>query len=296
MTLNQAVEAFKTDQMIKGNSNITITNYMRFLGYFIDYMGSDLPLDKISVNDLKNYYLSYLNRCLSTVTIQTYVRAVRVFFSWCYHEGYIRDNLSDKFRLPKARKNVIDVLTDEEINRLLSCFNINSFIGLRNLCIVVLMLDSGLRLHETVTLKFSSVHLAEGYIIVLGKGNKERFVPIGLYSKKYLLKYISSFSFCSLETPLFLKNTLTPISDITVKQLFRKLKKRASIPRLKPHLLRHTFATRYLEGGGDIYSLQMILGHTSLEMVKRYVHFIPSKIAVNFSNFSPVDNVKKKRL
>lgn len=93
---------------------------------------------------------------------------------------------------------------------------------------------------------------------------------------------------------LFVKDDLTPIKQNTVKQMFRKLKVSADIPRLHPHLLRHTFATRYLEAGGDIYSLQSILGHTSLEMVKKYVHLIPSKTVVNFDVFSPLDNALKK--
>ena len=128
------------------------------------------------------------------------------------------------------------------------------------------------------------------------KGNKERYVPIGFQTKKYLLRYsiLCGYS-VSDKTPFFEKDDLTPLKITTVKQLFRKLKKQSQIQRLKPHLLRHTFATRYLENGGDIYSLQMILGHTSLEMVKKYVHFIPKKTAMNFSSYSPIDNLKQKR-
>jgi len=88
-------------------------------------------------------------------------------------------------------------------------------------------------------------------------------------------------------TPLFVKDTLIPLQQSTVKDLFRKLKVRAGIPRLRPHLLRHSFATRYLENGGDIYSLQQILGHTSFEMVKKYVHLIPSKTVSAFPSFRP---------
>ena len=166
--------------------------------------------------------------------------------------------------------------------------------SVRNYCIVALMLDSGLRLNEVVTLRRDKIHIAEGYAIVNGKGNKERFVPLGLNSKRALLRYCSIVPATNIETPLFVKDTLIPINQSTVKQLFRRLKVQADIPRLHPHLLRHSFATRYLENGGDIYSLQLILGHTSLEMVKKYVHLIPSKTVVNFAFLSPLDNALKK--
>lgn len=294
MTIHQGVEAFKIEQQIRGNSKATITNYERILGYFIKYIGKDTRLDEIGLNDLRGYYLSLTEKDISTVTVQTYIRGLRAFLSWCWQEEYIADNLPAKFKLPKAKRHVIDVLTDDEIGQLLKYFNTSEFIGLRNMCIILLMLDSGLRLNEAVMLKISSLHIAEGYIIVTGKGNKERYVPLGLQTKKYLLKYSIYRTSLSMETPLFVKDTFRPIETSTVKQLFRKLKKRTGIARLKPHLLRHTFATRYLENGGDIYSLQMILGHTSLEMVKKYVHFIPSKTVMNFSVYSPIDNIKKK--
>jgi len=115
-----------------------------------------------------------------------------------------------------------------------------------------------------------------------------------LNSKRALLRYCSIVPATNIETPLFVKDTLIPINQSTVKQLFRRLKVQADISRLHPHLLRHSFATRYLENGGDIYSLQLILGHTSLEMVKKYVHLIPSKTVVNFAFLSPLDNALKK--
>jgi site-specific recombinase XerD len=169
--------------------------------------------------------------------------------------------------------------------------------GARNYAICALMIDSGLRLNEVVTLESDNVHIAEGYCIVNGKGNKQRIVPLGLQSKRALIRYTGRMPQCSMKTLFVQKDTLIPLKQSTVKQLFRKLKTRANIPRLRPHLLRHSFATRYLGNGGDIYSLQQILGHTSLEMVKRYVHLIPSKLVVCHSQFSPLDilikNTKK---
>ena len=204
------------------------------------------------------------------------------------------ENIPARFKLPKAQRKTIDVLTDDEVKRLFACFNLRTMTGARNYAICALMLDSGLRLNEVVTLESGGVHIAEGYAIVNGKGNKQRIVPLGLHSKRALIRYMGRVPAVEQKTPLFVKDTLIPLQQSTIKQLFRKLKTRAGIPRLRPHLLRHSFATRYLENGGDIYSLQQILGHTSLEMVKRYVHLIPRKTVVCFPQFSPLDNLAKK--
>ena len=153
------------------------------------------------------------------------------------------------------------------------------------------MLNSGLRLHEVVTLTLDHLHLPEGYLIVDGKGNKQWLVPIGLHTRKVLFRYLSRRPGCAPADRVFLMSSLEPITDNTVRQMFRKLKQRAAIPRLRAHLLRHTFATRYLENGGDMYALQQILGHTSLEMVKKYVHSIPQKTVPGFPRFSPLDNL-----
>lgn len=133
--------------------------------------------------------------------------------------------MSARFRLPKARRPVVDVLTDDEVRRLLSCFSPRSTLQLRDLCLCSLMLDSGLRRHEAAFLSLDGLHLAEGYAVVTGKGNKQRFVPLGLYTRQF--------------------------------------------------------------------SLQQILGHTSLEMVKRYVHLIPGKKVSTFTAYSLLDNLRR---
>lgn len=292
MTLENAITEFLIEQQIRGNSKNTVLYYSRCLGFFAEYNNNlSRSVSSFTVSDCKIYLLHLKTKDITTNTIQTYIRALRVFFSWCFSEGYIDCNISEQFRLPKAKRKTIDILTDEEIKRLFSCLNGRDFYSVRNYCIIALMLDSGLRLNEVVTLERDKVHIVEGYVIVNGKGNKERIVPLGLNSKKALLRYISFIPNFYKQTPLFIKDTLTPLQQSTVKQLFRRLKVKASIPRLRPHLLRHTFATRYLENGGDIYSLQLILGHTSLEMVKKYIHLTTSKTAVNFCNYSPLDKV-----
>ena len=293
MTLQAAIDEFLIEQQIRGNSPKTVSYYAFSLDLYVRFAGADTPLQEITLNGLRSFYLALSSRPITTTTIQTYIRALRSFLSWCYAEGYILVNLSDKFRLPKAQKKTVDVLTDAEIRRLLSCFHPRQLLSLRNACMVSLMLDSGLRLHEVVTLSLAHVHAAEGFVIVDGKGNKQRVVPLGLSTRKLLSRYLARRPACSRSDRVFLLSNWEPVSDVTIRQLFRKLKRESGIPRLHPHLLRHTFATRYLENGGDMYALQQILGHTSLEMVKRYVHSTTRKTVPNFPKYSPLDNLKR---
>ena len=106
-------------------------------------------------------------------------------------------------------------------------------------------------------------------------------------------RYLDRRPACAHSDRVFLLSHLEPVTDVTIRQLFRKLKQGSGIPRLRPHLPRHTFATRYLENGGDMYTLQQILGHTSLEMVKRHVHSTTRNVLPNFPKYSPLDNLKR---
>lgn len=206
------------------------------------------------LSDLQNYYLSVSSRSVSSVTVQTYMRAVRCFFSWAYREGYLRSDLVSSFRLPKARRKVFDVLTDDEVKKLLFVLRQQSDSALRDRdsCICLLMLDSGLRLGEVLGLKYGSLHLEEGYISVLGKGDKERYVPVGQHTKKEFMRYLFTRIGCASKCSLFEKSKEIPLTEGAVRSLFRRLKRMTGIERLHPHLLRHTFATRYLENGGDL--------------------------------------------
>ena len=112
---------------------------------------------------------------------------MRAFLTWCFSEEYLSESIPARFKLPKAQRKTIDVLTDDEVRRLFACFDLQTMVGARNYAMCALMLDSGLRLNEAVSLERSSVHVAAGYAIVNGKGNKQRAVPLGLQSKRALI-------------------------------------------------------------------------------------------------------------
>ena len=292
MKLSQAIDEYLLDHQLSGHSPATVRYYRQNLVWFLDFLG-DSDMAAVTLSRAREYVLSLRERNISSVSLQTYVRALRGFLAWCYAEGRTPENIPQKLKLPKAVRKAVDVLTDAECERLLSCIDTRKFLGLRDMAAVLLMLDSGMRVSEVLRLEYGKIHLEAGYLIALGKGGRERFVPLGLHTQKCLLRYLSRLPPMSPEGRIVVKEQLTPANYTTLRDLFGRLKKRSGIPRLRPHLLRHTFATRYLALGGDVYRLQAILGHTPLEMTKRYTHLTPAETTVSFRRFSPVDNLKK---
>ena len=295
MKLNAAIEDFILEQRVRGNSSATVSYYRNVLTYFLEFAGN-VDITELTLQLCREYYIYLADDDINSVSVQSYVRGLRAFLRWLYDFEHIDQNICAKFKLPKATRKVIDILTEDEIRLLLDSIPGDNVHNVRNRLIVALMLDCGLRLHEVVTLTVSSVHLKDRYIIVQqGKGDKQRVVPFGNFTHKLIERYLKLSSDMLPREALIIKvsgfEIYEPITDTTIKQLFRKLKIRTGIQRLKPHLLRHTFATRYLENGGNIYSLQAILGHTSLEMVKRYLHLANTRIRKDFSKFSPLDNL-----
>ena len=297
MLIHDAITQFLKDQSARGNSFKTISDYTTKLWIFEDYCRSNkiTRLGEVNVSFLQDYVNELRSSRIASISVQSYVRSLRAFLNWSYQSGHLTDDLCVKFKLPKANRDVIDVLTDSEIEKIYSCFpNEANQLHLRNRVIISLMLDSGLRLNEVVQIKVSDLHLSERILIINGKGAKQRYVTFGDLTAAYILKYVS---FVRPVDHLLVKyddlGSQEGITDVTVKQLFRKLKKSSGVSRLYPHLLRHTFATKYLENGGDIYTLQMLLGHSSLDMVKKYLHLSQRRTLERYRPYSPLDNIKK---
>ena len=173
--------------------------------------------------------------------------------------------------------------------------------GYRNLTIILLLLDSGIRVNELVNIDISDLDLTEGYIkIRKAKGSKERLVPVGSIVQKSLWKYINQYRPQPLTrkvTMLFLSEYGLPLTKSGVQQMLRRYGRIAGVTgvRCSPHTFRHTFAKNYLLNGGDIFSLQKILGHSSLASVRIYLNLFAADLKKQHQRFSPVDNLTQIR-
>jgi site-specific recombinase XerD len=185
-------------------------------------------------------------------------------------------------------------LTPEEIKKITSCIDKNSTTGVRNYTIIIIALDTGLRISEIVGISLANINLIDGYIKVMGKGSKERIVPIGKFVQRKVLFYIENArpKPASGETDnLFLSASGKPMTVNSIKLVFSRLARSSGVKRLHAHLCRHTFSINYLLNGGDVFSLKEILGHSSLEMVNHYLHFTTSQITAQHHKYSPMDKL-----
>jgi integrase/recombinase XerD len=201
-----------------------------------------------------------------------------------------------RVHLPRTPHKVINTFSQEQIQRLLTAVDKNTKRGFRDHVMILLLYDTGIRLSELVNLDISKVDFSQSCLTVNGKGNRERPVPFGREVRRALWRYIANYRpkpDCPQVTQLFLSEQGLTLKPRAVQSMLSRLGKEAGISgvRCSPHTLRHTFAKQYLMYGGDVFSLQRILGHSSLEVVKIYVNLVSSDICQQHSKFSPADNM-----
>jgi site-specific recombinase XerD len=287
----------------EGRSLATVAWYGEKLSDFMSFLeriGTTATLSHFTPLAVREYVVNEQGRGISPYTIQGKARTLKVFASWLKDEGYTPGNVLDTVKVPKVPVKVIEPLTTEEIERLLSARNALTAIGSRDIAILITLLDTGIRAGELAGLRVNDAHLEEGYLKVLGKGNKERIVPIGAVAQKVLWRYLLHFKPERLRQAcdfVFLTLDGRPLTVNALKLLLNRWGRRAGVPRLHAHLCRHTYATSYLVNKcGDVFRLQNILGHTTLEMVRKYVHYASCQDMINNHSASPVDHLGIKNL
>ena len=204
-------------------------------------------------------------------TVKTYMRAVKAYFNFLYDQGYLKYRYTYKLTLPRSDDDQIVPLLASEVAAIDNCFDRSVPNDLRNLCIFHLMLDAGLRSCEVCNLTPSDIIFHSCSIVVnQGKGNKSRIVIMGQVLYNLLSDYFEVFSPAGY---LFCKSrSKEPINYSVLKSLFQRIVRNTDICRVHPHLLRHTFATSFLMGGGNLESLRILMGHVDYSVTRRYLH------------------------
>ena len=306
--LSVLIQHFEVHNKTEGKSPRTVGWYNEVLGMFIKWLvedGSSTAINDIDENVVRRFILHVqerpgINGRVSTHTVANRVQALKAFFAWLGRKGYTHEDLLKDLRRPRTVEQVIEPLNEEDIGKVFSGINANTVLGARNSALVSLMLDTGLRLSETAYLEEADVHIEDHYVKVLGKGGKERIVAFGVACQRAVLHYYHQFRVAPAHTGVksfFLTIDGYPLSPDAIKSYFRRLSEVVDIPRLHPHLLRHTYATSFLLNGGDVFLLKQNLGHSTLVMVQNYLHIASRRAAVQSQEFSPLDrfNVKDSR-
>lgn len=301
--INDKINEFLQTQILRGNSSRTVAYYREMLGYFLEFCkssGADALL-QLDIELYNNYVLELLERdTLNRISACTYLRAVRSFLHWCGECGYLGEWVYT-VRLPKKSKSMVVPLSYDEIRKIFGCFSAESLVAdvdclqLRNLCIIMLMLDCGLRRGEVVNLMCKQVDFERRSLLVTGKGDKQRIVPMGNMVVDYLQIYnrwLGRNPDCLDDIPFFVGRDGGGITENAIRCFFQDLKKATGITRLHPHLLRHTFATNYLLNGGNLESLRLLLGHSDIQTTQRYLHLAEYMKILQKQHISLVDSLK----
>ena len=303
IALVKLVSHFSQCNKAEGKSPKTVAWYSEMLTSFVKFLktiGLGETLADFTTANVRGFILYEQSRKVSPYTVQARVRSLKSFSSWLFQEGYLDQNLLAQLKLPKAPVKMVEPLTDAEIDKLINVQNPLTAIGCRDTAILITFLGTRIRESELSNLRFEDSNLEAGYLKVMGKGAKERVVPTGALGQKILWRYVFHFRpdpQNDLNNFLFLTLDGKKLQPNAIRLLLKRWGRKAGVPRLHAHLCRHTYATKFLTHNcGDVFRLQQILGHSTLEMVRRYVHYASTEAMIQGHVRSPVDQLDIKKL
>jgi integrase/recombinase XerD len=293
--LDDAIELFLNFLLIeKGLSRATLEAYSRDLGRYADFLAGNGRLN-VAEDDaavLLKHLIELRREGLGARSRARHLVAIRGFYRFLVREHFFSVDPARHVDLPKMLLKLPDVLSVEEVRRLLNAPRSDRPAGLRDSAMIEVLYAAGLRVSELVGLKLAEIHLDAGFIRVLGKGQKERVVPIGQYACEKLLLYLNQGRSLLLRNRssafLFVGRGGRPLTRQGFWKLLRQYAALA-IPNKKvtPHSLRHSFATHLLEGGADLRAVQMMLGHADIATTQIYTHVALDRLTQLHRKFHP---------
>ncbi len=237
------------------------------------------------------------NGTLTISTVNSYIRVWKAFFNWCFQEELISSNPVSRLKSLKMLKKIIPAFAESHIEKMLEVCDTSKATGFRDYVILLLLLDTGMRVAEIGTLRVEDVH--EGYIKVEGKGRKEREIGIHPEMSKLLWKYIHKYrSPANLDEPLLFIGRQGPLHVNGIQYIIKGIKIKSGLEdiKLSAHVFRHTFAKMYLERGGDLFKLSREMGHSSVQITRIYLEdFGSTEARKDHSSFSPLTTIHLKK-
>ena len=276
----------------KRQSQNTVESYRRDVSRFEKYLSNN-QLGGAKTSDVRSFLVFLRNEeGLAPSSVARCLSSLKSFYNFLYVESLISENPIETIASPRPWRKLPNVMSMQEVDALIAAPDINTLAGVRDLAMLELMYATGLRVSELVSLKMSAVNLEVGYLRTLGKGAKERIVPIGDIAKTTIENYVIN------ARPLFQKKYtsedlfLTRFGNAMTRQGFWKILKKYSIKAkivgtVSPHALRHAFATHLLERGADLRSVQKMLGHADISSTQIYTHVLRERMREVHERFHP---------
>lgn len=295
ITLPDAVSTFLAYCKSKNLSGRTVEYYNQrlrsFMRFVADTCSEEMPLESVDSALIREFLARECERN-SPTTANHSLTSIKAFYAYAERESLVEANPAIRLEKQKTKQTVIETFSQDEIAALLATCR-KDWYGVRDRAIIVLLLDCGLRVSELPGIKLEDIDMADQTIKVLGKGNKERRVPFGQGARQALSMWLAKRG--KLSSPYLVVNHYgEPVLRWRIRDMIYDRGKKAGIKgvRCSPHTLRHTCAISYLRAGGDVFSLQRLLGHSSLEMTRRYCSTLSSMdVSAKHRQFSPVDNL-----
>jgi integrase/recombinase XerD len=280
----------------KSLSENSVEAYLRDVQHLTDYLQATADLknpDAIVLKDLEKF-TKWINELGMTNTSQArIISGLRSFFKYCLIEEIVTIDPAALLEAPKSQRKLPDTLSFEEIEQIIAAIDLSKPEGERNRAILETLYSCGLRVSELINLKISQLYLDVGYIRVVGKGDKERLIPIGSDAIKYISIYreqIRNHINIKLgqEDVLFLNRRGAGLTRVMIFLMIKALAKKAGITKIiSPHTFRHSFATHLVEGGADLRAVQEMLGHESITTTEIYTHLDREFLRTTLSMYHP---------
>jgi integrase/recombinase XerD len=278
----------------KGLSKNTIEAYSHGLNRFLNHLQKKGvgEASEISKADIREFLLLLKRKGLSSRTLARNLVSIRVFFRFLTEEGLLKVSPAEEIESPKVAKALPEILSLNEVEMLLDQPDPLNMLEVRDRAMLEMMYATGMRVSELVRLQVHHLHLEAGYVLLYGKGSKERIVPIGKEAMDWVQRYTKESREKLLkrrETPfLFVNRSGKPMSRQQFWKIIKAYGRKAGIrKRITPHLLRHSFASHLLERGADLRSVQLMLGHVDISTTQIYTHVTGERLKKIHQRYHP---------